>query len=123
MADLRDILSRSLGTGDDFIIDIGEVLNQPYLVPLELQEAADCIPNNGRDSMTQVTLIIGSDPTDIYGNMTGITGNKGFLFPGQRIVDLNGHDYLPLSRGTAANFFLYPNIVSPKCLEVVLMPE
>ena len=71
--------------------------------------------------MTQVALIIWSDPADIYGNMTWVTGNKGFLFPGQRIVDLYGHGYLPLSRGTAANFFLYPNIVSPKSIEVVLI--
>jgi len=77
-----------LRPGDDFVIDVGEVLDVLDLVAGVSQVAADDVEDHRPAGVTEVAQVVDRHPADIHSHFPRSDGNE-LLFPSfESVVDL-----------------------------------
>ena len=83
----RDPLLRR--PGDQFVVDIGEVIDEPNPSAPPLEESAQGVEDDDRHRMAQVRIVVRGNPADVHRNRI-IDRLKRLLATRQRVVQLHG---------------------------------
>ena len=80
-----------LGPSDNFVVNVGKILNKPHDKALPTQVAAQEIPNDIAAGMAKMTGVIHRDPTAIDGDSGWLTRGKHLLATGEGVVEPKNH--------------------------------
>lgn len=86
----RDLGSRTallVGTLDDLIVDIGEVLGERDLVTARDEPAANHIEADERAGVADVDVVVDRGAAHVHADLAGLDGLELFLFMGSAVVD------------------------------------
>jgi hypothetical protein len=72
---------------ENFIVNIGEILNIAHFITEILQITPHHIPNHTGTRMTQVAIIIDGNAAAIHGDNAGDEGGKGFFATTEGVVE------------------------------------
>ena len=73
-------------TIDDFIIDVGEVLNKGHIVADVFEIAAQHVEHDKGSGVADVKIIVDRRPAGVHFDLSRFDGFKGFLAVGHRVV-------------------------------------
>ena len=76
---------------DDFVIDVGEVLDKGDLIATELQIAAQGIKDTNRTCVADVDKVVDGRSTGIHLDLARLDWHKFFFFSCQRIKYFHGN--------------------------------
>ena len=77
-----------LSPADDFVINVGKISNPGNLQPLKAKVTHHDVKNHRRAGMTDVAVIIDSDPAGVNLDDSGFEGDKRFFPFTQGIINL-----------------------------------
>ena len=79
VADVEPLHALFVGSVDDFVIHIGEVLHMGYIIALVLQEAANYVPGYEGARIADMGMVVGGNAAHINIGLTGSHGNEFFF--------------------------------------------
>ena len=75
-----------VGTVDDFIVDVGEILNEGHIVADVFEIAAQHVEHDKGSGVADVKIIVDRRAAGIHFDFPSFDGFKGFLAVGHRVV-------------------------------------
>ena len=73
---------------DDFVVDVGKILDVGDRQSLPLEIAVNDVPDDERPGVADMRMIIRRHAADVNFDLSRFRRHKQFLFPGQRIINL-----------------------------------
>ena len=82
VADIIPLYAFFIGSVDNLVINIGEVLYMGYVIAFMLQEAADNVPGYERTRITNMRMVVRSNTANIDVGFTGMNRYEFFFLFG-----------------------------------------
>ena len=84
-----------MGTGDDFVVDVGDVAHIFERVTARAQVAGDGVKDDHHPRVADVAVVIDGHAADVHADFAGRNRGEGFFLPGQAVVKLQCvHEFL-----------------------------
>ena len=77
-----------MGTGDDFVVDVGDVAHVFERVTARAQVAGDGVKDDHHPRVADVAVVIDGHAADVHADFAGRNRGEGFFLPGQAVVKL-----------------------------------
>ena len=77
-----------MGTGDDFVVDVGDVAYVFEVVAERAQVAGDGVEDDHDAGVADVAVVIDGHAADVHADFAGFARDEGFFLPGQAVVKL-----------------------------------
>ena len=75
------------GTGDDFVVDIGDVAHISERIALRTQPTGNHVEHHHHAGVAEVAIIVHRHAAHIHAHVFGVERNEGFFLAGEGVVN------------------------------------
>ena len=87
LGDLGGGAALFVGAVDDLVVDVGDVLDEPDVVALVLEVAADHVERQERPRVADVDVVVDRRAADVHRDLAGLARDELLFGAAQRVVD------------------------------------
>ncbi len=80
-----------VGPVNDFVIDVGEILDVHDVVPAGFQPPVNEVKGEVAPSMPKMAAVVDRDATHVHRHLSGLESGERHLFSSPSVMDANGH--------------------------------